>query len=258
MLFILMLAVSLNKVTMRKFILTITYLTITLSVLGQTSVPRKSFDKLSTIKIKKYDEATVTLDNATSIIYNSTFIEIKQKPKSFILEDFECEANSIILADVLLDSKSQKRALLTFDVCPEYEFNLYDLETKKVIATFYALNIIVSGNGAIYTSGHLNEFNLRRKYTYDGKTFKEDKQPFFYIGLKSVTLKEVKLFSDKELTTPLAVLSAGYEIEVLLAEQPFDNKVYLVRTSFGLTGWAALKAEQYKSIDIEGLFYNND
>lgn len=243
---------------MRKFILTITYLLITLSVFGQTTVPRKSFDKLSTLKITKHEEATVTFDNTTSTIYNLPFMEIKQKPKGFILEDFECESSSIIVAEVLLDSKSQKRALLTFDVCPEYEFSLYDLDTKKVIASFDALNIVISGNGSIYTSGHLNEFNLRQKFTFDGKTFKEDKQPFYYIGLKSVTLKEVKLFSDKELTTSLAVLPAGYEIEVILAEQPFDNKVYLVRTSYGLTGWAALKAEQYKSVDIEGLFYNND
>jgi hypothetical protein len=243
---------------MRNIILTISYLTISISVLGQTTVTRKSFDKLITRQIKKYNEAAVTLDSATSTIYNLPFADIIQKPQGFTIEDFECEANAIIIAEVLLDSKTQKKALLTFGICPEYEFYLYDLDTKKAIATFSALNIIVPGNGSIYVSGHLNEFNLRRKYTYDGKTFKEDKQPFYYIGLKSVTLKEVKLYSDKELTTPLAVLSAGYEVEVLLAEQPFGNKVYLVRTSFGLTGWALLKAEQYKAVDIEGLFYNND
>jgi hypothetical protein len=243
---------------MRKFILTISYLTISISVLGQATPARKSFDKLVTRQVNKYEEASVTLDSATSTIYNLPFEDIKQKPKGFALEDFECEANAIIIGEVLLDNKTEKKALLTFGVCPEYEFYLYEITTKKVIQTFYALNIVIPGNGSIYTSGHLNEFNLRRKFTFDGKTFKEDKQPFYYIGLKSVTLKEVKLFSDKELTTPLAVLPAGYEVEVLLAEQPFDNKVYLIRTSYGLTGWAALKAEQYKSVDIEGLFYNND
>jgi hypothetical protein len=56
----------------------------------------------------------------------------------------------------------------------------------------------------------------------------------------------------------IAVLAKGHEIEVLVAEKPFGNQLYLVRTGFGLTGWDPLKADQYKPVDVEGLFYNND
>ncbi|MFN3528324.1 MAG: hypothetical protein ACK417_00200 [Bacteroidia bacterium] len=243
---------------MRIYLLTFMFSTMGLFALAQTAEPRKSFDKLSTISVKNHIEATATFDIASSTVYNAAFTEIKSKPKGFVLEDFECEVNSIIIAEVLLDSKSNRRALLTFDVCPEYEFNLYDLESKKNLGSFNALNIVIPGNGSMYTSGHLNEFNVRRKFTLEGRSFRENDQPFYYVGLKSVTLREVKLYSDKALTTTLAVLPSGYEIEVLLAEQAFDNKIYLVRTSYGLIGWAGLKAEQYKSIDVEGLFYNND
>jgi hypothetical protein len=53
-------------------------------------------------------------------------------------------------------------------------------------------------------------------------------------------------------------LAKGHEIEELVAEKSFGNQLYLVRTGFGLTGWDPLKADQYKPVDVEGLFYNND
>jgi hypothetical protein len=56
----------------------------------------------------------------------------------------------------------------------------------------------------------------------------------------------------------IAVLAKGHEIEELVAEKSFGNQLYLVRTGFGLTGWDPLKADQYKPVDVEGLFYNND
>ena len=243
---------------MKTFRLLIILKFISITAFGQTKAARKSFDQLSTQKIIKFDDATFTFDSSTSTVYNSTFSKVKSKLNNFKLEDFECEEKSIILADVLIDKNTKKRALLTFDVCPEEEFNLYDIATKKKISSFPALGIIIPGNGTVYTFGHTNEFNLRQKFKLEGSSFVEEIQPFYYIGLPSKTLREVKIHSDKELTKVIATLPANYEIEVLLAEKPFANKIYLVRTNFGLIGWAALKVDQYKSVDIEGLFYNND
>ncbi len=225
---------------------------------GQTKHPKKQFDHLTTRQVKHHKEASFSVDSLTATIYNGTYEELKKKPAGFSAADFECEVGSILIADVLLDKKTLRRAILTYGVCPEFEFYLYDPKTKGLIQSFSALNIVVEGNGTLYTSGHLNEFNVRRKYSFNGKAFVEDKQPFYYVGLKSVTLNEVKIYGDKQLSKLIAVLPKGREIEVLVAEEPYGNKMYLVRTGFGLTGWAPLKVDQYKSVDVEGLFYNND
>ncbi|MBD0257377.1 MAG: hypothetical protein ICV83_16790 [Cytophagales bacterium] len=225
---------------------------------GQIKTPKKPFDHLVTRQVKHHREASFSLDSLTAIIYNGKFEELDKKPAGFSATDFECEVGSVIIADVLLDKKAQRRALLTFGVCPEFEFYLYDRQTKGLIQSFSALNIVIDASGSLHTSGHLNEFDLKRKYSFNGKAFVEDKQPFYYVGLKSVTLNEVKIYGDKQLSKLIAVLPKGREIEVLIAEKPSSNKLYLVRTGFGVIGWAPLKVDQYKSVDVEGLFYNND
>ena len=225
---------------------------------GQTKPPKKSFDHLTTRQVKHHREASFSLDTLTAILYNGKFEELKKKPAGFSAEDFECEVGTIVIADVLLDKQTQRRAVLTYGTCPESEFYLYDRKTKGLIQSFSALHIVIQGNGALYTSGHLDEFNARHKYSFNGKTFVEDEQPFYYVGLKSVTLNEVKIYGDRQLSRVIAVLPKGAEIEVLVAEQPSRNKIYLVRTRFGVTGWAPLRVDQYKSVDVEGLFYNND
>jgi len=230
------------------------------AVYAQQEKILKSFQHLKSIKVSGYEErVTVLLELSSSKIYNSTFQEINDKPKGFLLDDIECEINGVVIAEVLLDKKTDKRCLLTFGICPEFEFFLYDLETKEMIDSFFATEIVISGNGSVYTSGHLLDYNLRKKYQFDGRTFKEVNQPFYYIGLKSYTLRQVELFSDIELTQKLATLPKHYDVEVLLAsnDKRFPSN-YLVKTSYGLVGWAHLKSGQYQSIDIEGLFYNND
>jgi len=86
----------------------------------------------------------------------------------------------------------------------------------------------------------------------------EVQQPYYYVGLKSRTLNTVNIYQTKDCKVLIATLPKDYEIEILLTEDPFEPSMYLVRTSFGLTGWAKLRAGMYESIDVEGLFYNND
>ena len=244
---------------MKQKLIILTFLIINSLLYSQNIVGKKSFEKLTTFSVN-YNEkiASFTIDTSNSIIYNEKFEKISNKPKGFKLTDFECEINAIILAEVIIDKTTNRKAILTFGICPEFEFYLYDIKTKKLIGYFSALNITIPGNNAIYTSGHLSEFNVRQKFEINDYNIKEKKQPYYYVGLKSITLKSINIYTDKELTEVLAVLPKGYEVEVLLAEKSYDNRIYLVKTSFGLIGWTKLKAEQYKSVDIEGLFYNND
>jgi hypothetical protein len=251
-------AIILSQYSMRNWLLSFILGMFSAIAAGQTKPPKKLFDHLTTGQVKHHREVLFSLDSLTAIFYNGRFEELKKKPAGFSAGDFECEAGTIVISDVLLDQKTQRRAILTYGACPESEFYLYDRKTKGLIQSFSALHIVIHGNGTLYTSGHLGEFDLKQKYSFNGKTFVEDKQPFYYVGLKSVTLNEVKIYGDKQMTRLIAVLPKGAEIEVLVAEVPFGNKLYLVRTGFGLTGWAPLKVDQYKSVDVEGLFYNND
>ena len=95
----------------------------------------------------------------------------------------------------------------------------------------------------IYAEGWSNTmFNLRRKYSFDGKAFQEVQQPFLYVGIQTKVQdvngekdqKGLTLYADKTKTNKVAILPIGSDIEVLLHEK---TDWYLVRSSFGLVGW---------------------
>ncbi|MBN1294207.1 MAG: SH3 domain-containing protein [Candidatus Latescibacteria bacterium] len=127
--------------------------------------------------------------------------------------------------------------------------------------------LIVPGDGFLYISGHTNNtFNQRRKYRIDGDTIFEVKQPCYYVGLESVTNREIKLWNDPDAEDEynlVATLPKGSQVIVLLKQiEQYPNYTYLVRTPFGLTGWVRFKTEElFMWTDpnpIEGLFYRGD
>jgi len=99
---------------MKKIFLALLILFSTIAVVAQPSNPQKTFDKLIVKQVKYYKEATFSIDSLTSIIYNRRFDEINNKLASFSLEDFECEIGSTIIANVILDKATHRRAILTF------------------------------------------------------------------------------------------------------------------------------------------------
>lgn len=216
----------------------------------------QSFENLQRIQVKGNPELFFSVPK-NSEIFNDSAENFKQLPFGFSVMDFECEANSVVLAKVNLNT-DRKQALLCVGICPEIEFMLYDLKTKELIESFVNYEIVIPGNGAVYTSGHISKFDEKHKYVYQEEVFVELEQPFYHVGLKSKTLRTVVLYADETLTKPLATLPPNYEIEVLLSHPETDTDLYLVKTSFGLLGWCKLEAPQYQSIDVEGLFYNND
>ena len=106
-----------------------------------------------------------------------------------------------------------------------------------------ATTLFIPKGKNVYSEGWCNTmFNERRKFTFDGTRYKEVKQPYNYVGIKttvqSLGSKKDKtplvLYSDMKKSMTVATLPVGAEIEVLLHEKP---DWYLVRTSFGLVGW---------------------
>jgi hypothetical protein len=170
-----------------------------------------------------------------------------------------CDGNSWIMLRTKLNRNIDKYYYIFFNTCPGgWGFYIYEEGNKKPIGELFALNLVIPGNGMLYTSGHMGNFDVRRKYEFSNNTIVEVEQPYYYVGLKSRTLNAINIYQTKDCKKIIATLPKDYEIEILLTENPFMPEIYLVRTSFGLTGWAKLKAGQYESIDVEGLFYNND
>ena len=103
-----------------------------------------------------------------------------------------------------------------------------------------ATTLYIPKGTSLYAEGWTNSmFNLRRKFSYDGKGWKEVKQPFYYVGLKSKVKKvgeqtHLQVYADKNKNKKVAVLPVGSDIEVLLCD---EKDWYLIRSSFGLVGW---------------------
>jgi hypothetical protein len=117
--------------------------------------------------------------------------------------------------------------------------------------------LFLPGNGYLYTGGHANTFfDQKRKYRLEGDTVREIEQPLYAVGLKTRTLKPIKLFSDKTLRHELATVPARASVEVVAAEYSDQIQYFLVKTSFGLLGW--WKLDNWFSEEIEGLFFAGD
>ncbi len=97
------------------------------------------------------------------------------------------------------------------------------------------INLVMPGNGSIYISGNANQmFNKRLKLRLSGNKFVEVEQPFYYVGVDTVTTKPIKLYATKKLEKAVVSLPKGYKVRVLANQ---DNDYYLVKTGFGLVGW---------------------
>jgi len=121
---------------------------------------------------------------------------------------------------------------------------------------FAGTELFLPGTGSIYVSGHTNNcFNERRKYVLKAGKFTEVKQPLLYVGLETNALKNITIYSDKELTQTVASLPKGSPLTVLIN----DGSYFLVKTSFGLVGWIRYPCDGIvTSPAIEGLYYLGD
>jgi hypothetical protein len=222
---------------------------------GQTNNP---FPYLT--EITNSDDSSVHLyvDKNKAEIFNK---KLKDLDKSHPLyTPVDCESEMTLLAITTVDNSNKKYAVV-WGYCPEPEFHLYGADDiSKFYGSIGGLNMHVTGNGNIYVSGHVNSnFDVKKKLQFDGNNITEIKQPHYYVGLKTRTLKPIILYQTRQLNEVVATLPENYAIEVLLAEtshEPVDY--YLIKTEFGLIGWTKIKAGQYESIDVDGVFWNGD
>jgi hypothetical protein len=131
---------------------------------------------------------------------------------------------------------------------------LADSEDSQL--ALFGLRFILPGNGIIYVDGHMDTtFNERRKFEWRDGSFVEVKQPFLYVGIESTTITSVILYSERNFQGSVAQLPAGSAVTVLLNASGTDD--YLLRTPFGLVGWARIAPEQTATV-IRGLYFQGD
>lgn len=223
---------------------------------GQSGQPFSYLDK---IEIKAHEGTSLHLVASQATLINKKRSELK-KDDIFYAE--ECEGEYTTLAAICkIDNKLAQKYAIFYSTCPNPEFVIYNsTDPEKILKTINADQLFINSSGHLYSSGGEGTFDTRKKYTLTNGEIKYVQQPFYYVGLKSKTLNPITIYGSKKLENEVAKLPVNYDIEVILSENVFNETeaLYLVKTSFGLLGWARLKAGQYKAIDVKGLIYKGD
>ena len=195
--------------------------------------------------------------------------ELQKLPKTDVCYQAENGDEYILIGHYKSVSiKENINILFTPGASGDPQFRISDAK-NKVLWEQVADEMCINGNGVIYTAGNTDKmFNERRKYQLSGNKIVETKQPFCYVGFKGKLLKSVTLYSQKEGGTVVANLPAGYEIEVLLAEEDYTAGEYgeglpmnyLACTAFGLVGWLRLTKDDVHNSNpvLRGLGYMGD
>ena len=226
------------------------------SVFGQTNNP---FPYLTEITNSADSSVHLYVDKGNAEIINKKLKDLDEEHSLYTAND-DCESEMVLLAIAPINDTHKKYAII-YGHCPESEFHLYGADDiSKYYGSVSGLKMYVTGNGNLYVSGHVNSnFNHKRKFSFEEDKITEVKQPYYHVGLKTKTLNPLTIYRSKHMYDEVATLPENYKIEVVLAESNHQYEgLYLIKTDFGLTGWAKIKAGQYQSIDVEGIFWNGD
>ncbi len=142
-------------------------------------------------------------------------------------------------------------------------------ELTKLARGLAGTQLIVPGDGFLYTTGHTNNtFDQRRKFRIEGEKITEVSQPFYFVGLTSKTNREIILWNDPEANNKYSLITTlpkGSTVTVLLKksdEYRKKNFTYLVKTEFGLVGWVQFDfreiTQRSDRSSIEGLYFKGD
>ena len=201
---------------------------------------QSAFPELKTVSPAGFTNAFVFYDPEHTQLINSKDTAKEAEP-------------SVLVLKTRLDNKEKDIYTVLFSPGLSNDPLFTIKKGKKEVGSFTANELIIPGNGTLYTTGRTNNlFEQKRKYQLrDGKV-QEVKQPFLYVGLKTRTKSPVQLYSSMDYKQVLTSLPKNTEIEVLVS----TGKNYLLRTPFGLTGW--WRNTPGKDSPLEGLKFEGD
>ena len=187
--------------------------------------------------LKPIDVDYMTNVGDIRVLYNESVTTIlNRKVPAGLFDKDDAEATEVI--ETRLDVNSDDRYIIRYfeGLSGDPVFTIFKKTKDGLVemGSFGGTDIIIPGNGNIYTAGHINSmFNIRRKYVLTATGIKEVPQPLLYVGIKAKIRKPISIYSTKALKDTVAKLPKGSTVEVLVS----DGKLYLIKTDFGLLGW---------------------
>lgn len=203
-----------------------------------------SFENLSVMDVTGFNTIKIRYDKAITKIIN---------------EPIKDDRGIRVLVTHLVKN-SPARYLIVFDPGPsdDPEFIIYEIDNnrEKKIISLGGQELILPGNGVLYTSGFVDMmFNTRKKFVLHDGIIEEVRQPFYYVGLKTLVNTEVILYEDTSYNKEIAKLPNGSKVEVLIN----SKNDYLLKTPCGLVGWVRINyGEACWSATIKDLCFHGD
>jgi hypothetical protein len=231
------------------------FTTLLLCLCGLTFAQNEPFSYLQKLEINSEEGIYIKYNTQFTEVFNQSISELSDSDP--LRKNYSYEFNDIKLLKTRLQTDSSTEYFVVFSYGPSFDpvFKFYrDDNLSEPAFSIYALKLYITGS-AIYSAGHTNNyFNMRRKFVVQQNKLVEVEQPFYYVGLKTKTLKPIKLSDNNGKV--VATLTKDYNIEVLMYDA--EQKKFLVSTEFGLTGWVFLKDVGTMPYPIDKLFYNGD
>jgi hypothetical protein len=218
---------------------------------------QEPFDYLEKIRVD--DDILLKYNPSSTEVYNTKVTELPQNDPFYPQEEGPGLGNIKLVKTQIKPGSSYYYVVFSWGPSADPAFMFYE-EGNTDRAAFYlsGMRLFIPGNGNVYVDGHTNNmFDTRRKLKLVNGSLNEIKQPFYYVGLKSHTVKPVKLYQSDNLNKVIASLPADYSVEVLINKPETD--LYLIKTDFGMTGWLKLGENAfYGNEAIKGLYYAGD
>lgn len=202
---------------------------------------------LKCLEVDKTDVGTVYF------YYNPQTTEIINQ----LVDDPDVPATIIQVARIRLSPRDKNVYYVEYDggTSCDPSFSIYKGLNNSGVKVFreFGLNLTVPGNSSIYISGHTNNmYDQRKKYDYSDGRIVEVIQPYYYVGIDSVTREPISLYNDKNKKNVVASLPKGSKVQVIINQKDY----YLIKTEYGLVGWARLPVGRKTS--IEKIYYAGD
>lgn len=221
----------------------------------------RGFSKLS---ILKSGDAILAYNAITSKVINKKRSELKKSHPLFMYDD-ALESKDKLLLQTTLGKNESNKYYVAFTEGPSGDPAFYLIKQEspnKVWAELSGTALVLPSNDYVYIANRFNNtFTQRKKYSYLQTGLTQINQPYYYVGLKTQTLKPVTLYADQGETKVVAKLPKKSKIEILLTDGKRDKQYrtsFLAATPFGLVGWIWVSQSQYFSNEVEGISYWGD
>ena len=213
---------------------------------------------LQTINVYDSDNISISYNPSITEVYKIPVGELKNTDPLYPYDEYSAEDIKMIRTKT--DIHSAKEYIVVYSDLPSGDPHYIFYSTSKPAEMLFSIpgeKIFIPGDGYVYSRGHSNNtIEARKKYRITDSGLTEVKQPYYYSGLKSKALIDLRLFDAEDLKNETGTIPAGTEVQILLKKD--DTELYLIMGPYGIIGWIDAGMTGIMPTVIEGLFYAGD